>query len=217
MAIELDINTDLIAKEMERIQHIPYAIQHALYPAVAEVMDKARSKLAERLDATVSLPVKMVRRSIKAGETRISSERVEVSFSVYSKAIPLIEYDVAPKETTAKKGVRSTEWSGFSYALRDGKRRESSEYLYGAGLPFIAEMPGGHLGVYFRPGYRSKDSASGKPTWAVKQIYGPSMQYHFTPEMQQELILMASHELPRVLPRFVDQALAEYNAKRGTV
>lgn len=200
--IELHFDAALIERQMERLKKVPYAVQKALYPAVAEVMTIAREDLARQIKSDVPLAPKLIEKSIKMTTPRISGQGVEGLLTVASKALPLINYDVEPATVTARKGMRSKQWPGFSYALRTGERR-SREQLEGLehmkGLPFIAQMPGGHLGVYRR-------TFAGQ----LKELYGPRMQYHATtPAMEAMLIARAEENFSRILPRIVDRVLTE--------
>ena len=202
--IDLHFDTALIERQMARLAKVPHAVQKALYPAVAEVMSIAREDLARQLKSDVPLDPKLIEKSIKATTPRISGQGVEGRITVVGKALPLINYDVAPADVTARKGSSPKQWPGFSYALRTGERRQR-EQLEGLeemkGLPFIAQMPGGHQGVYRR-------THAGQ----LKELYGPRMQYHATtPEMEAMLIANAEDNFMRILPRVVDRVLAEAN------
>lgn len=67
-------------------------------------------------------------------------------------------------------------------------------------------MPGGHMGVYFRPGYRSRENEN---NYAVKQAYGPSIQYHVvTPRVLGMFEEEVESRMPVTLTRHVQQTLA---------
>lgn len=203
--IALNFDTDFIDAALARMEKIPYAVQRALWPAVAEVIDMVRVELAERLIEDVPLPARFIRQSIKCGTSRSDGQGVVANLRVASKPLPLIEYDVKPKEVTARKGMRNIHWPGFSYSLSSGERRQREE-LEGLehmkGLPFIATMhnnrKGGHLGVYRR-------TQQGE----IKEFYGPRMQYHATtPEIEAYLIQRTEDNFRQILPRIVNQAIA---------
>lgn len=207
--IELHFDTALITRELKRMEKIPYAVQRALYPAVSEVVDMARFDLVARLTADVPLPPKIIRQSIRSRVIQATAQGAEVHLCVASKAISLIEYDIDPKAVTARKGMNNKRWPSFSYALRKGERRDRGE-LEGReemqGLPWIASMNNskqkGRLGIY-------RKTDSGK----IFQMYGPRMQYFATtPEVEADLIKNAEDNFKRILPRFVDQALAGASA-----
>ena len=199
--ISITFDEELIERQMQRLAKVPYAVQRALYPAVSEVLRIARSDLARQLVSDIPLPPRVIEKSIKLSHAVASGQGAEGSLTVVGRAMPLINYDVQPQDVTARKGARPKQWPGFSYSLRAGERRQREELpgKYRMGLPFIARMPGGHLGVYYR--------GSGKK---LQEAYGPSVQYHATtPEVEQMLRAGAEDNFARILPRIVDTVLAE--------
>lgn len=223
MAVEIRIDHSELDEAMRRLESIPYALQRAVYPAVSEVLQGVRDHLADYLTSDVPLPDKLSRKAIRLSGVRLEGGVVVGEVSVTSASIPLIYYDVEALEITARTGIRSKKWPGFTFALRTGERRQSSERAEGKGLPFIARMPGGHLGVYFRPGYQSGVRQSGlwgkgkrgvKAHDAVKQAYGPRVQYHVaTPEVEQSIINRANEAFPVILAKYVDQAIETHGGE----
>lgn len=203
--ITIVFDEDLIDQQMRRLEKVPYAVQRALYPAVGEVLRLARSDLAGQLTSDIPLPPRLIEKSIRLSQAIARGEGVEGSLSVAGKAVPLINYDVDPQDITARKGMRPKQWPGFTYALRSGQRRQREEMggqQFMSGLPFIARMPGGHLGVYYRTVFGQ-----------MKEAYGPTMQYHATtPEVERMLRAGAEENFARILPRIVDTVLAERGA-----
>ena len=203
--ITIVFDEDLIDQQMRRLEKVPYAVQRALYPAVSEVLRLARSDLASQLTSDIPLPPRLIEKSIRLSQAIARGEGVEGSLSVAGKAVPLINYDVDPQDITARKGMRPKQWPGFTYALRSGQRRQREEMggqQFMSGLPFIARMPGGHLGVYYRTVFGQ-----------MKEAYGPTMQYHATtPEVERMLRAGAEENFARILPRIVDTVLAERGA-----
>lgn len=196
--IELHFDTKLMDRQLSRIAKMPQAMERALYPAVAETIDFARSDIARRLASGVALAEKYVNRNVKASSPQISGGIVQATVTVRTKQIPLIAYDVRPMQATARKGMRSKNWPGFSYALRKGKRR-MSEALARESLPFIASMhnkgKGGHLGIFHRTG-RGK----------IKELYGPRLQYHAAaPEVGEAASRAAEAYFRRALIRAVNR------------
>jgi hypothetical protein len=186
------------------------------------MLRKSREHLAGRLRSEVPLPEKQVARAVKLSPVRLEGARVFGEITVRGPHIPLIHYDVTPATVTARLGVPSRRWPGFTYALRAGERRRSEDYPHGAGRPFVARMPGGHLGVYYRPGYSSGVRQSGlwgkggrgvKEHAAIKEAYGPDVQYHVAdPDVEQMILDRAAETFPAVLSRYVEQALARHEA-----
>ena len=204
----LDIRIDEtdFDRAMQQLKGIPWAIQKAFVPAVSEVMDHIRSGLVQYLVSEVPLPDKALRKAVQLGQVRKSGETVSGSILVQSKAQPLIHYEVEPEEITARPGKRPHQWPDFTFSLRTGERREGKSRVAGGGFPFIAVMPGGHIGVYFRPGYRSRENEN---NYAVKQAYGPSIQYHVvTPRVLGMFEEEVESRMPVTLTRHVQQTLA---------
>lgn len=204
MPIEITINPQEIEKALARLKDVPYAMQRAIYPAVAEVMQGVRNQLAEYLTSDVPIDPKAARKAIKLNQPRQAGDAVIGEVVVRSTMLPLIHYDVQPKEVTARSGSHPRQWPDFTYSLRRGDRRPGRGRIQGASLPFIARMKGGHLGVYFRTGGQTL-----KGNVQIKQSYGPTVQYHVaTPEIEGMFSEQANSRFPEILARYVDQALA---------
>ncbi|MDL2268871.1 DUF4403 family protein [Desulfosarcina sp. OttesenSCG-928-A07] len=190
--IEFTFDTSEIEHELARIAHVPYAIEKALFPVVSEVVEAARTDLSRRLSKMVALDPKVIKRSVKMSRPLVVENGVRAWINVSSKPIRLIEYDVQPRDVTARRGVASRHWPGFSYALRHGKRM-LSESLMEESLPFITAIPRtGHLGVFRR---YSK---------GISEVYGPKLQYHAAaPQIEERVIRGAELHFRELLPRIV--------------
>ena len=217
--ITITFDQALIESQMQRLAKVPYAVQRALYPAISEVLRIARSELASQLVSDIPLPPRLIEKSIRLSQAIASGQSVAGSLTVASKLIPLINYDVDPQVVTARKGMRSKTWPGFSYALRSGERREREQLpgQFRASLPFIAQVRNssgrrrngavyeaqagaGPLGVYYRTAFGQ-----------LKEAYGPAVQYHATtPQVEQMLMAGAEENFARILPRIVDTALTAH-------
>ena len=221
--IEISIDPAQLDMAMRRLEKVPYALQRAVIPAVSALMRGVADQLADHLESEIPLPVKLARKSVRIGAVNLRGNVVSGEIRVRSAHIPLIHYDAQPGDITARTGLPSRRWPGFSYALRAGERRASKDLILGAGLPFIARMPGGHLGVYFRPGYSSGVRQSG--LWgkgkrgtrghaAIKQLYGPDVQYHVAdPAVEQAVVSRASGAFPSILARYVEQAVERFGSE----
>ncbi|MCL2459131.1 MAG: hypothetical protein FWF31_09890, partial [Desulfobulbus sp.] len=148
--IEITVDPAQLDAAMQRLAKVPYALQRAILPAVHEMLRGVADQLADYLESDVPLPAKIARKAIKISGVKLEGDKVTGEVNVRSPHVPLIHYDAQPDSITARPGVASRSWPGFSYSLRTGERRRSENLIKGAGLPFIARMPGGHLGVYFR-------------------------------------------------------------------
>ena len=220
--IEITVDAEELDAAMRRLEKVPYAMQRAIIPAVSELMQRVRGQLADYLRSEVPLPEKLASRAIKLSAVRLDGNRVSGEITVRSPHLPLIHYDVSPAEITARLGLPSRRWPGFSYGLRAGERRRSEDYPHSAGKPFVARMPGGHLGVYYRPGHKSGVRKSGlwgqggrglKAHAAIKEAYGPDVQYHIAnQDVEQSVMDRAAEAFPIILSRYVEQALARQAA-----
>lgn len=219
--IEITVDTAKIDEAMQRLAKVPYAMQRAILPAMHETVRGVADQLAEHLESDVPLPAKFARKAIKISGVNLEGDKVTGTVTVHSPHIPLIHYDPQPAGITARLGLPSRQWPGFTYALRTGERRASVNLIRGAGLPFVAKMPGGHLGVYFRPGYTAgqnrktgrwgKGRHGVKDHAAIKQLYGPDVQYHVSaPEVEEAVTARAAAVFPAILARHVDQAIAQF-------
>ena len=219
--IEIEVDAEKLEEARRRLAKVPYATQRAILPAMREMLDNAAKQLAESLEADVPLPPRLIRQAIKIAGVRLEGDRVVGEINVRGKHVPLIHYDAQPGDITARKGIVSRDWPGFTYALRAGERRASSALIKGAGLPFIAQMPGGHVGVYFRTGKLAggtrktglwgKGRSGIKDHAAIKQLHGPDVQYHVaSPEVEGAIVERAEAEFPAILARHVERALAEF-------
>jgi len=229
--IEIDVDPTTLENALRRLEKVPYALQRAIMPAVHEMLCGVADRVADYLESDVSLPAKISRKAVRISGVRLDGNTVTGEINVNSKRIPLIHYDVRPQEITARPGLPSRRWPGFSYSLRDGERRSSASLIKGSGLPFVAKMPGGHVGIYFRTGYKSGHRQSGlwgTSKWhrkksdadfyrdheAIKQIYGPSVQYHvLNPALGESITRQASDAFPVILARYVEEALAEFGGE----
>lgn len=197
MTVEIIFDSDLIERTLERLRDVPYALQRAVYPAVSEVLEGVKDHLSEYLTSDVPIDPKAARKALKMRMPMSSGGFILGSVSVSSKMLPLIYYDVQPKSQTAQSGLRPAQWPDFTFSLRRGDRRAGRSRIQGSSLPFIARMPTGHLGVYYRTGT------------GIKQSYGPTVQYHVaTPEIESAFADRANRRFPELLGRYADQALA---------
>lgn len=206
MPVEITIDPKEIETALERLKDVPYALQRAVYPAVAEVMQGVKIHLSEYLTSDVPIDPKAARKAIKLTPPRMSGDAVVGEVVVSSSMLPLIYYDVQPKAVTARKGSRPQEWPDFTFSLRRGDRRAGRSRIQGASLPFIARLGGGHLGVFFRTGGRTRPG-----NVQIKESYGPTVQYHVaTPEIESSFTDQANSRFPEILARYVDQVLANH-------
>ena len=233
MPVEITIDQTQLDAAMRRLEKVPYAVQRAVLPAVSEMLRDTVAVLYRGL-GQVPLPHGRIRSAVRVTGVRMEGNVAVGRVMVRSpRGIPLIEYDVDPAEITARPGMVSHNWPGFTYSLRAGQRRRSADYPHGEGLPFIARMPGGHLGVYYRTdwsawmkneaGYGGRKSGlwgkgkrGVKEHAAIRQAYAPSVQYHAAdPEIEETIVGAASAKFPDILSRYVDRAIAAHGGGKA--
>lgn len=212
MPIEIVMDEREINKALERLKGVPWALQRAVYPAIAETLQHVRAAIYERLEGDVPIDPKDIKKAIRLKMPGRYGNEVVGDATVRAHYTPLIDYDVEPKAITAQKGVPTMARRDFSYALRTGGKRYPGRYLslqliaagYHSGT-FIAKMPGrSHVGVYARKG--SGDYAA--------EIMGPTVQYHAArPEVEQAVVDTALAEFPAILDRHVQDVLSVEAAK----
>ena len=112
--ITITFDEALIESQMQRLAKVPYAVQRALYPTISEVLRIARSDLASQLVSDIPLPPRLIEKSIRLSQAVASGQSVAGGLTVATKLIPLINYEVDPQVITARKGMRSKSWPGFS-------------------------------------------------------------------------------------------------------
>ncbi|MCL2791079.1 MAG: hypothetical protein FWD79_10605 [Desulfobulbus sp.] len=219
--IAITIDEAKMDEAMQRLGKVQWAMQRAILPAVHEMMRGVADQLAEHLESDVSLIRKTTRDAVKVLGVRLEGDKVTGEVRVRSQHIPLIAYDVDPADITARPGFSARNWPGFTYSLRTGERRRSENRIKGASLPFIARMPGGHVGVYYRPGHKagstfkrglwSKGRRGVKDHDAIKQDYGPDVQYYVaTPEVEEAVIARTAVDFPAILARHVDRVITQF-------
>ena len=219
--IQITVDESKIDAALKRLEKVPYAMHRAIMPAVHEMLREVAGQLSEHLETNVPLPTKHIRQAVKVVGVKLEGGKATGEVRVRGQHIPLIDYDVQPSEITARRGLPAKSWPGFTYALRTGERRASANRIHGKGLPFIARMPGGHLGVYYRPGHIAggtfqrglwgKGRHGVKDHEAIKEDWGPDVQYHVaTPEVEEAVSERVALDFPAILARHVDQAIAEF-------
>ena len=157
--IDISISDEDFSRALRQLKGIPYGIQKAMYPAVAETMQHIREGLVQYLISSVPLQKKDLKKAVKPSSVSRSGDSVSGSVTVLTGGIPLIEYDVEKKAPTARPGIRPQEWPDFTFALRKGERRAGRSIIEGLSLPFVAVMPkSGHMGVFFRNASNSEEN-----------------------------------------------------------
>lgn len=204
--IEIQIDQRQIAAELARLGGVQHNLARAVKAALMATAPKVRLEVLGVLERDITVGNKFVRRAVKAVRNMGDSAQ----FKVFSKSLFLDDYELEPRERTARLGVRSKEWPGFTYRLRrDGKQFHSYGTPTGSdgtgGTPFIAPTSQGTLRVMYR---RNPDHVrTGDDD--VFLAYAPPIQYHaVAPHVQETARNTAMRIFHQELARAVDNILA---------
>lgn len=202
--IEIQIDQRQIAAELARLGGVQHNLARAVKAALMATAPKVRADVIGVLERDITVGKKFVRRAVKA----VRSMGAGAEFKVFSKSLFLDDYELEPREQTARLGVRSKEWPGFTYRLRrDGKLFHSYGTPTGSdgtgSTPFIAPTARGTLRVMYR---RNPDHAQGGDD--VFLAYAPPIQYHaVAPQVQETARNTAMRIFHQELTRAVDNIL----------
>ena len=203
--IEIQIDQRQIAAELARLGGVQHQLARAVKAALMATAPKVRAEVIGVLERDITVGKKFVRRAVKA----VRNMGTSAEFKVFSKSLFLDDYEMEPREQTARLGVRSKEWPGFTYRLRrDGKLFHSYGTPTGSdgtgSTPFLARTSGGNLRVMYR---RNPDHAQGGDD--VFLAYAPPIQYHaVAPHVQEAARNTAMRIFHQELTRAVDNILS---------
>ncbi|MDE7065236.1 MAG: hypothetical protein K2O70_07185 [Desulfovibrionaceae bacterium] len=173
--IEIQFDPRLIDQALVRLGGAQHNLARAVKAALMATAPQVRADVIGVLVRDITVGNKFVRRAVKAVRNMGNS----AEFKVFSKSLFLDDYELEPREQTARLGMRSKEWPGFTYRLRrDGKLFHSYGTPTGSdgtgGTPFLARTSGGNLRVMYRrnPGHVRAGEHD------VFLAYAPPIQYH---------------------------------------
>lgn len=203
--IEIQIDQRQIAAELARLGGVQHNLARAVKAALMATAPKVRADVIGVLERDITVGKKFVRRAVKAVRDMGGS----AEFKVFSKSLFLDDYELEPREQTARLGMRSKEWPGFTYRLRrDGKLFHSYGTPTGSdgtgSTPFIAPTARGTLRVMYRrnPGHVQAGEEN------VFLAYAPPIQYHaVAPQVQETARNTAMRIFHQELTRAVDNIL----------
>lgn len=204
--IEIQIDQQRLDKELARLQGSAYRLSRAVKIALYEVTPQVRAEVIGVLEKNITVGSKFVRRAVKAVRHMGDSAQ----FRVFSKSLFLDDYELTPREQTARAGTRSKDWPGFTYKLRnDGKTFHSFGTPTGrdgtGSTPFIAKAASGNLRVMYRRNPNHVQSGEDN----VFLAYAPPVQYHAVAPEVEELARATSMRLFHdALRRAIDELLA---------
>lgn len=203
--IEIQIDQRQIAAELARLGGVQHQLARAVKAALMATAPKVRAEVIGVLERDITVGKKFVRRAVKA----VRNMGTSAEFKVFSKSLFLDDYELEPREQTARPGVRSKEWPGFTYRLRrDGPQFHSYGTSTGSdgtgSTPFLARTSGGNLRVMYRrnPGHVQTGDDD------VFLAYAPPIQYHaVAPQVQEAARNTAMRIFHQELTRAVDNIL----------
>ncbi len=204
--IEIQFDPRLIDEALARLGGARHNLARAVRAALMATAPKVRADVIGVLERDITVGNKFVRRAVKAVRNRGDS----AEFKVFSKSLFLDDYEVDPRERTARPGMRSKEWPGFTYRLRrDGRQFHSYGTPTGAhgngSVPFLAYTGRGTLRVMYRrnPGHVQAGEEN------VFLAYAPPIQYHaVAPHVEETARDTAMRIFHQELSRAVDNILA---------
>lgn len=203
--IEIHFDQRVIDRELARLGGSKHRLAHAVKMALQATAPQVRATVLTTLEKDVAVGSRFIKRAVKAVQNLGESSR----FRVFSKNLFMDDYELTPMEQTARLGVPSREWPGFTYRLRKGGKEFHSfgTPTGGSGtgsVPFIAKTASGRLRVMYR---RSADRAA--PGRDVFLAYAPSIQYHaVAPDVEEAARETTMRIFHKELARAVDEMLA---------
>ena len=75
--IEISISDEDFSRALRQLKSVPYGIQKAMYPAVAETMQHIREELIQYLASSVPLPKNELKKAVR--RTSVTNSRDSVS------------------------------------------------------------------------------------------------------------------------------------------
>lgn len=204
--IEIQINQRQIAAELARLGGVQHNLARAVKAALMATAPKVRADVIGVLERDITVGNKFVRRAVKAVRDMGGS----AEFKVFSKSLFLDDYELEPRAQTARTGMRSKDWPGFTYRLRrDGRLFHSYGTPTGAhgngSVPFLAYTGRGTLRVMYRRNPGRVRAGEDK----VFLAYAPPIQYHaVAPHVEQTARDTAMRIFHQELSRAVDNILA---------
>ncbi len=203
--IEIQIDQRQIAAELARLGGVQHNLARAVRAALMATAPQVRADVIGVLERDIAVGNKFVRRAVKAVRDRGDA----AEFRVFSKSLFLDDYELEPRERTARPSIRSKEWPGFTYRLRrDGKQFHSYGTPTGAhgngSVPFLAYTGRGTLRVMYRRNARNVQAGEEN----VFLAYAPPIQYHaVAPRVEETARNTAMRIFHQELTRAVDNIL----------
>lgn len=173
-----------------RLADISLAVREkATVRAINKVADQVKVQAAREIrDAGYNLKIARIKRSIAI--RRASASQLVAAVKASGRPIGLIDY-----------GAKETKRGGVSVQVKNGRKTLKDA--------FIATMPNGHRGVFFRKGSGHKKMMTrGKPSWhglPIEELFGPSIPTAFMNQVVQDALVAAARDkFPAIFQHEVD-------------
>ena len=137
--IEIQFDMNEIQRALDRLYGSKKLLSEAVSSALIVTVPEVRKRVIGVLQDKVTVGDKFIKRAVKTAQIQAGLGQ----FRVVSKRLFLDDYELSPRVQTAKPGMQSRNWPGFSYKLRkDGKTYHSFDTPTGSdgtgSKPFIA-------------------------------------------------------------------------------
>ena len=206
--IEIQFDMDAIQRAVDQLHGSKKLLSKAVTSALIVTVPEVRKRVIGVLEDDVTVGKRFIKRAVKTAQFQAGLGR----FRVVSKRLFLDHYELSPRVPTARPGVQSRNWPGFSYKLRrSGKTYHSFDTPTGSdgtgSKPFLGVTDNGTLRVMYRrnPGHVEDGQRD------VYLSYAPPIQYHaVAPEVEEAAREPSMLIFNAALERAVDNML---NAK----
>lgn len=186
--IEIQIDQREIERQLARIGNMPVRLAECVRLAMKDTAPAVRQRVIDTLKSRTYIFEQTIEKSVGRVLYNDGGARFRISSG---GNLPLEEYSsIDPLEQTARKGMSSRNWPGFSYRFStSGKEYNSLGTLTGkdgkGSIPFLVPVSSG--GNQLQVKYRHSNK--------LFRLFGPSVQYH---AMMPE-VLAAARELGQQL------------------
>lgn len=206
--IEIQFDMNEIERALDKLYGSKKLLSEAVSSALSVTVPEVRKRVIGVLKDEVTVGERFIKRAVKTAQIRSGLGE----FRVVSKRLFLDDYELSPRVPTARPGMQSRNWPGFSYKLRrSGKTYHSFDTPTGGdgtgSKPFLGITDNGTLRVMYRrnPGHVEEGQRD------VYLSYAPPIQYHaVAPEVEETARETSMLIFNAALERAVDNML---NAK----
>jgi hypothetical protein len=174
--IKLNVTID-IDQALQKLARLPDEVREkALVRALNKTADQVKVQASREIRAAgYGLPAAKIKKAIAID--RAGASTLVATVRATGRPIGLINY-----------GARQTK-AGVSVQVKNGRR-----IINGA---FIATMPSGHKGVFYRKGAKHKKVGTGRSAWhglPIDELFGPAIPSAFMNQVVQDALVAAVHD-----------------------